>query len=46
VPEERQDLIDLFIDAGELPLRQPSTIVDTTGEEVSVLRQGETEVVI
>ncbi len=46
VPDERQDLIDLFIDAGELPSRQPSTIVDTTGEEVKILRQGETIVEI
>jgi L-threonylcarbamoyladenylate synthase len=44
VPKDRQELIDLFIDAGELPLRQPSTIVDTTGEEIRVLRQGETVV--
>ncbi|MFZ3068733.1 MAG: L-threonylcarbamoyladenylate synthase [Microgenomates group bacterium] len=40
VPKEKQKLIDLFIDAGELPLRQPSTIVDTTGEEIKILRQG------
>jgi len=46
VPLDRQELIDLFIDGGELPLRQPSTIVDTTGEEVRILRQGETEVVV
>jgi len=41
VPEERQGYIDLFIDAGELPPRQPSTIVDATGEKLVVLRQGE-----
>ena len=41
VPAERQGLIDLYIDAGELPPRSPSTIVDTTGEEVKILRQGE-----
>jgi L-threonylcarbamoyladenylate synthase len=46
VPLERQELIDLFIDAGELPPRQPSTIVDTTGEEVKILRQGEVTVEI
>ena len=46
VPIERQKLIDLFIDAGELPPRQPSTIVDTTEEELIVLRQGETVVEI
>lgn len=44
VPEERRILIDLFIDAGELPPRQPSTIVDATGEELKVLRQGEVEI--
>ena len=44
VPKERQDLIDLFVDAGELPLRQPSTVVDTTGESLRILRQGEVEV--
>jgi L-threonylcarbamoyladenylate synthase len=41
VPEDRQELIDIFIDGGELPLRQPSTIVDTTGKEAKILRQGE-----
>lgn len=46
VPEDRQNLIDLFIDAGELPLRAPSTIVDTTGEEIKILRPGEIQVVI
>ena len=40
VPKEKQKLIDLFIDAGELLLRQPSTIVDTTGKEIKILRQG------
>lgn len=44
VPVERQELIELFIDAGELPLRSPSTIVDTTGDGLRVLRQGETVV--
>ena len=44
VPEQRQELIDLFIDAGELPPRSPSTIVDTTGEKVKILRQGEVTV--
>lgn len=41
VAEEKQALIDLFIDAGELPVHLPSTIVDTTGDEIKVLRQGE-----
>ncbi|HOX95757.1 MAG TPA: L-threonylcarbamoyladenylate synthase [Candidatus Woesebacteria bacterium] len=46
VPKERQALIDLFIDAGELPENLPSTIVDTTGENIKILRQGGTEVEI
>ena len=46
VPEERLGLIDLFVDAGELILRQPSTIVDVTGEEMKILRQGETRVMV
>jgi len=46
VPEDRLKLIDLFIDAGRLPANQPSTIVDTTGEEVKILRQGEVEISI
>lgn len=41
VPEERQKMVDLFIDDGELPLSAPSTIVDTTGNEVKIIRQGE-----
>lgn len=44
VPKEKQDLIDLFIDAGEIPESLPSTIVDTTGKELRVLRQGKVSV--
>ena len=40
-PGERVDLIDLFIDAGELPQYMPSTVVDTRGERLKVLRQGD-----
>jgi len=39
--EEKLKLIDLFIDVGELPSRLPSTIVDTTGEKIKILRQGD-----
>lgn len=46
VPEERLKLIDIFIDGGELPPRQPSTIVDTTGEEIKILRMGEIKIKI
>lgn len=45
VPAERQEFVDLFIDAGELPANLPSTIVDTTGE-MKILRQGGTIVEI
>jgi len=39
--QKKLDLIDLFLDAGELPLRPPSTVVDTTMNEPTILRQGE-----
>ncbi len=34
-------LVDLFIDAGKLQKRLPSTVVDTTVNELRILRQGE-----
>lgn len=40
LPKKSMDLIDLFLDAGELPKNQPSTVLDTTLNELSVLRQG------
>lgn len=40
-PHKSQELVDLFLDAGELPKRVPSTIVDTTLLEPLILRQGE-----
>lgn len=39
--QKQKDLIDLIIDAGELPKNEPSTVVDTTLDEAVVLRQGE-----
>ncbi len=39
--KKRLGLIDLFLDADSLPLRPPSTVVDTTLQEPAVLRQGE-----
>lgn len=41
VSPSRQEMVDLFIDAGRLPVRPPSTIVDTTLESPEILRQGE-----
>ena len=40
--KKQKGLIDLMIDAGELPRNEPSTVIDTTIEdEPTVLRQGE-----
>lgn len=38
--ERQKDLIDLVIDAGELPHNEPSTVIDTTLDDIEVLRQG------
>jgi len=38
--KKQQALIDLIIDAGVLPKRPPSTVVDTTLDDPLVLRQG------
>ena len=43
LPKKSINLIDLFLDAGELPKNQPSTVLDTTLNELSVLRQGKIE---
>jgi L-threonylcarbamoyladenylate synthase len=37
---DRTAMIDLVIDAGELPERLPSTIVDVSGDTVAILREG------
>lgn len=39
--EKQKSLIDLIVDAGELPRRDPSTVIDTTLEDSVVLRQGD-----
>ncbi|MDP3093179.1 MAG: L-threonylcarbamoyladenylate synthase [bacterium] len=39
--KKRLGLADLFLDAGRLPYNPPSTVVDTTLNELKVLRQGE-----
>lgn len=41
ISEKQKALIDLMIDAGELPHNEPSTVIDTTLDEPTVLRQGE-----
>jgi L-threonylcarbamoyladenylate synthase len=37
---KQKELIDLIIDAGTLPRREPSTVIDTTLDNPVVLRQG------
>lgn len=39
--KKQQTLIDLILDAGKLPKNPPSTVVDTTLNELSVIRKGE-----
>jgi L-threonylcarbamoyladenylate synthase len=39
-PKKSRDLVDLFLDAGRLPRRPSSTVIDTTADELTVLRQG------
>lgn len=39
--KKQKELIDLVIDAGKLPKNEPSTVIDTTLEDMNVLRQGD-----
>ncbi|HKC04459.1 MAG TPA: L-threonylcarbamoyladenylate synthase [Patescibacteria group bacterium] len=41
---KQKDLIDLIIDVGELPKNEPSTVIDTTLDDPTVLRQGEVKI--
>mgnify|MGYP001594128881 CR=1 FL=1 len=42
ISDKQKKLIDLMIDAGELPHNEPSTVIDTTFDDTPViLRQGE-----
>lgn len=43
LPKRNLELIDLLLDAGELPKNPPSTVLDTTMNQLSVLRQGKME---
>lgn len=40
ISEKQKDLIDLIIDVGELPHNDPSTVIDTTLDDIVILRQG------
>jgi L-threonylcarbamoyladenylate synthase len=39
-PKKSRDLVDLWIDAGPLPRRPTSTVIDTTTDELTIVRQG------
>jgi tRNA threonylcarbamoyl adenosine modification protein YjeE len=41
ISDKQKKLIDLIIDAGELPHNEPSTVIDTTLDDPVTLRQGE-----
>lgn len=38
--DKQKSLIDLIVDAGELPKNDPSTVIDTTLDDPVILRQG------
>ncbi|MDP2874119.1 MAG: L-threonylcarbamoyladenylate synthase [bacterium] len=40
LPEEKKNLLTLLLDAGELPRRPSSTVVDTTSGQLVILRAG------
>lgn len=41
ISQKQKQLIDLMIDAGELPHNEPSTVIDTTLDDPAILRQGD-----
>ena len=41
ISPKQKELINLIIDAGELPHNEPSTVIDTTLDDPVILRQGE-----
>ncbi|MFA9289145.1 MAG: L-threonylcarbamoyladenylate synthase [Weeksellaceae bacterium] len=41
LPEKKKELIDLIVDAGQLPRNKPSTIIDLSQAEVKILRKGD-----
>jgi tRNA threonylcarbamoyl adenosine modification protein YjeE len=40
ISDKQKNLIDLIIDAGSLPKNEPSTVIDTTLDDLITLRQG------
>lgn len=43
--DKQKNLIDFIIDAGELPHNPPSTVVDTTLNDVSMIRKGKIDLI-
>lgn len=43
ISQKQKSLVGLIIDAGRLPKRKPSTIVDTTLDNIYILREGSLE---
>jgi len=43
LPKNKQKLIDLIIDVGQLPRNKPSTVVDLTEPEIKILRKGDVD---
>ena len=41
LPEKKKEAISLLVDGGKLPHNKPSTVVDLTGSNISVLREGD-----
>jgi len=39
-PQERETLVGLFLDVGNLPFSPPSTVIDVSSEEIKIIRQG------
>ncbi len=44
ISNKQKELIDLVVDAGELPKNEPSTVIDTTLDDPAVLRQGDIKI--
>ena len=39
--EKKKSQLDLIVDAGKLPFRKPSTVVDLTSPDIKILRKGD-----
>jgi tRNA threonylcarbamoyl adenosine modification protein YjeE len=39
--QKKKNLISLLVDAGKLPRNKPSTVIDTLGSEIKILRRGD-----